>query len=449
MPVRALLRPVHRRPPVPLRTAPRRTRSAWTPAARRSSATRSPSAAGSHCRANDTFFCGILADRIDFAAQNLRVKARAAPGRRGRRAPTLVPTLALDLDVDRADALPARTLRHTATSRNVGATLVVPGVIGVENLGTAPVTVTGHTLALEYHAVGDGAWHPMLGPSRRLSGPTLSPASSIRPGGGRVDGTIDRPGALASWGYPGRPADGRPDRLCCSIRARSRRSATSQPSTSPGRRASPPTLPFRRGLHGPPADLGAMRRDPLSRSSRLRATPRFFAAPRRRWPRSRRANRGGLPRLHRHPPRLPGRERIVRRLSRATGLVRRQLLIGTASPATCRHRPGARPAPSTTTTRHLPVVALDKTGPAGSSRDDARYALGLTNGARRRRARSPCRHGLRRGRIPSPGPGDPGRRRLRHGDGQLPVPTAAPVSDTGSVPGRTPRTTPTGRSPTP
>ncbi len=154
--------------------------------------------------AGNTSYCGILADRIDIAAQDLRVRGSGC----GRPAhtnapPTLVPNLTLDLAVDQADSLPGRPIQHTATITNAGSTLVVPGILGLENLATSgsPVGVASHDLHLETLSAADGAWHPLVGTvtfhvtANAASGVTYPTGSEV------IDGTQIGPDALASWGY--------------------------------------------------------------------------------------------------------------------------------------------------------------------------------------------------------------------------------------------------------
>ena len=111
--------------------------------------------------AGDTFYCGILADRLDISAKDLIVRGSGCTNPARTTAPTsLVPSLGVTLTVDQADVLPGQALVHHATVTNDGTTLLVPGIIGAENLGTVPVTVTAGSLRLEYLAASDHALAP-------------------------------------------------------------------------------------------------------------------------------------------------------------------------------------------------------------------------------------------------------------------------------------------------
>lgn len=152
--------------------------------------------------ASDRFYCGILGDRIDIASRDLLIRGSGCtnPARTGA-PPTLVPRLSVGLAVDRTDALPNEGLTHTATVRNDGATLVMPGVIGLENLGTEAVTVTGDDLRFEYQATVDGSWYPLPGAVTVRRWPNAAAGVAYPPGDEPIEGTEIAPGALASWGY--------------------------------------------------------------------------------------------------------------------------------------------------------------------------------------------------------------------------------------------------------
>ena len=150
----------------------------------------------------NAFYCGILADRIDIAAQGLLVHGSGCTNpARTVAPPALVPTLDVAIAVDHADTLPAQPLRHTATVRNAGATLLVPGIVGVENLGTSPVTVTGSSLTLESLSATDGAWHPLPGTMTLAARPNPVAGVAYPSSGDPFAGTVVQPGRLASWGY--------------------------------------------------------------------------------------------------------------------------------------------------------------------------------------------------------------------------------------------------------
>ena len=85
--------------------------------------------------AGDSFYCGVLADRIDISAKDLLVRGSGCTNPARTTAPTsLVPSLGVTLG-DPSDALPGQALFHTATVTNDGTTLLVPGIIGRRTWG--------------------------------------------------------------------------------------------------------------------------------------------------------------------------------------------------------------------------------------------------------------------------------------------------------------------------
>ena len=336
--------------------------------------------------ANDKFYCGILADRIDIAAQNLFVHGSGCTRpARTIAPPTIVPSLDLDVVVDKADALPSQALTHTATITNEGATLVVPGVIGIENLGTAPVTVTGHTLGLEYQSAVDHAWHPLPGAVTITTRPNLVAGVSFPATGDRIDGTVAEAGKLASWSYAAvvsltaaevgfllDPAQVEAVRNISTF--------TMDPATVPVRRLfrfGDDFIDQLRALGGNATNVSVTIVPPAGDAA-------TFAAP-------------GTPALSVLTPgesvsvalnsTVPAPAARAADESDAAYLARLQsfdssILAGIAfGRGTAGIGPILAPTDAVTTTRHLPVVAIDKTGPASiEAGTTANYALALSNG---------------------------------------------------------------------
>lgn len=150
---------------------------------------------------SNRFFCGILGDRVDLTGGDTVIRG-ASCGRPDSTVsgPLLVPDLSVDLGVDRADTLPGQQLDYTVRVGNDGATLVVPGLIGLENVDSQPATVGGYELALERLDLAAGTWVPV---------------ARVGDEGFRID---LRPNAFPGWsipraGWPARPsrqAAGRP-----------------------------------------------------------------------------------------------------------------------------------------------------------------------------------------------------------------------------------------------
>jgi RHS repeat-associated protein/uncharacterized repeat protein (TIGR01451 family) len=335
--------------------------------------------------AGNHFYCGILGDRIDIAARDLFIHGSGC----GRPAhtnapPTIVPSLTLDVAVDKADALPAQPLRHTATVTNAGATLVVPGIVGLQNLGSTEVTVTGHDLHLEYLAASDGAWHPLPGIVSIDVRPNAFAGVIYPTGAERIDGTRIAGGALASWGYAAvdqlTPAQTAlmldPDRTLA-IRAISTFEVS--PATTPVRRL------FRFGddMAGQIRSMGATATDVRVTIIPPAGDARTFLAPGTATLASLAPGASADVQLDSVVPAPAARAADE---SDAAYLARLHAFDGTPLFGTAFARgtapigPILAPADVATTTRHLPIVAVDKTGPADAEAGTtAVYSIGLHN----------------------------------------------------------------------
>ena len=286
--------------------------------------------------------------------------------------------------VDKTDVLPANQLIHTATVTNTGATLVVPGVIGVENLGTAGVTVSGHTLGLEYQAAGDGSWHPLPGDVTITVRPNAITGVTYPSGAERVDGTTVQPGALASWGFAAvvRLTAAQVGFLLDPAQVRATRSVstfTMNPTNVPVRRL------FRfgddfigqlRSLGGNATNVIVTIVPPAGDAKVFNGTTTPALAVLTPGEAVPVALTSTVP-----APAARADDELdaayLARLASFDGT----LLIGTAfARGTATVGPVLAPAVFATSTRHLPVVGLDKTGPATiEAGTTAQYALGLAN----------------------------------------------------------------------
>ena len=150
------------------------------------------------------FFCGILGDTVDLAGSRLQLRG-ANCGRPDSTVsgPLLVPELNSSLSGDVADASPSETITYELVVSNDGALLVVPGLMGLENVDTQSATVTGFTFTLERFSVADGAWVPLAS----TGDPDLVVDTSANPAPGVTYPTDDPVGAVidpdgfATWGF--------------------------------------------------------------------------------------------------------------------------------------------------------------------------------------------------------------------------------------------------------
>lgn len=155
---------------------------------------------------SNRFFCGILGDRVDLTGGDTVIRG-ASCGRPDSTVsgPLLVPDLSVDLGVDRADTLPGQQLDYTVRVGNDGATLVVPALIGLENVDSQPATVGGYELALERLDVAAGMWVPVARVGDEGFRVDLRPNAFpgvVYPTNG-VAGTTVAPGGWATWGLQG------------------------------------------------------------------------------------------------------------------------------------------------------------------------------------------------------------------------------------------------------
>ena len=337
--------------------------------------------------AGNRYYCGILADRIDIAARDLLVRGSGCgrPVHTNAR-PTIVPSLALDMVASVDDGLAGGPLRHTATITNSGATLVVPGVIGLENLAASgsPVGVTGHDLHLEYRSVTDGIWHPLPGTVTFAITPNAFAGVSYPAGPERIDGTAIGPRALASWGYaavvrldPDQTTLLLDPNRTAGVRAVS--TFTVSPADAPVRRL------FRFGddLSAAIVAAGATATDVALTIIPPSGDPKAFSAPTT-------AGLGSLAPGASVPVRLDSliAAPAARAADESDGAYLARLRSFDRTPLTgvafargqATIGPILAPADAATTTRHLPIVSIDKTGPGDiEAGHTAPYSLDLEN----------------------------------------------------------------------
>ena len=150
------------------------------------------------------FYCGILGDTVSITGTDVGVRG-AACGRPDQTVsgPVVVPDLTSAIAVDRDTALPSDTLGYDVTVTNAGTTVVVPSLIGLENVDTATATVTGYEFVVERKDAATGQWVPFA--AKGDPGVTVNLRANAFPGvtyptSGDVAGTAVAPGGWATWG---------------------------------------------------------------------------------------------------------------------------------------------------------------------------------------------------------------------------------------------------------
>lgn len=154
--------------------------------------------------ASNRFFCGILGDQVDISGTDVSVRG-ASCGRPDSTVagPVLVPDLAADIEVDKPDALPSDALNYDIRITNHGSTLVVPSLIGLENVDTRNATVNGYSFSIERLDAVSGTWVPLASsgdPELRVNLRSNPFAGVTYPAQGGVPGTVIAPGGWATWG---------------------------------------------------------------------------------------------------------------------------------------------------------------------------------------------------------------------------------------------------------
>ena len=112
-----------------------------------------------------------------------------------------MPQLSLDLALAESDVLPGVANATGLTLTHDGAVLVVPGVIGLENLGTDTVTLTSGEVVVEVFDPDAEIWDTLDAPTT-LTAVANADSKTIYPDDDEDPFTDTElaPGALATWG---------------------------------------------------------------------------------------------------------------------------------------------------------------------------------------------------------------------------------------------------------
>ena len=151
----------------------------------------------------NSFYCGILGNTVSITGTDVTVRG-ASCGRPDRTVsgPVVVPDLSADLAVDHDTALPSDTLGYDVTVTNRGTTVVVPSLIGLENVDTVGATVTGYDFVVERQDAVTHEWSTFL--AKGDPSMTVNLRSNPFPGvtypASGVGGTTVPAGGWATWG---------------------------------------------------------------------------------------------------------------------------------------------------------------------------------------------------------------------------------------------------------
>ena len=150
------------------------------------------------------FYCGILGNTVSITGTDVTVRG-ASCGRPDATVsgPVVVPDLGATMTVDHDTALPTDQLGYDVTVTNRGTTVVVPSLIGLENVDTSAATVTGYSFAVERQDAATHQWTAVA----TAGDPSLSvnlranPFDGVSyPASGGVAGTTVAAGGWATWG---------------------------------------------------------------------------------------------------------------------------------------------------------------------------------------------------------------------------------------------------------
>jgi RHS repeat-associated protein/uncharacterized repeat protein (TIGR01451 family) len=156
---------------------------------------------------SNRYFCGVLADRIDISGGNTSIEASGCTRPEVTAAlPLVVPELAVTLGSDEPTPTAGDTVTYDLVVSNDAATLVVPAIVGVDNVSDVTVTVEDFTYAVEYLDATTGDWVTVADsgtPGSMTFTAVENPAAGVSYASGSIVGTTADAGALASWGVTG------------------------------------------------------------------------------------------------------------------------------------------------------------------------------------------------------------------------------------------------------
>ncbi len=152
---------------------------------------------------SNEFYCGIFGNTVNLTGGSLSIRGAACGEPDATVAgPLLVPDLQLAFDADRSTVGPDQTIGYDLQVTNAGARLIVPGLIGIENVDDAPATITSHSLAFERLDVATGTWVDVpVDPADVTLDVRANPSPGVSYGTDGPVGSTLAPGALATWGY--------------------------------------------------------------------------------------------------------------------------------------------------------------------------------------------------------------------------------------------------------
>lgn len=151
---------------------------------------------------DNRFFCGILGDTVDLSGARLELRG-ANCGRPDSTVsgPLMVPELLLSLEADRSEVAPSETIGYDLRITNDGGLLIVPGLLGFENVDTVTATVSGYELVVEVFDPATSTWSALTAESVDTDLRPNAFDGVTYPADGAPIGTTADPGGWATWGF--------------------------------------------------------------------------------------------------------------------------------------------------------------------------------------------------------------------------------------------------------
>lgn len=143
------------------------------------------------------FRCGVVGRSVVVSGSaNVFDAAACAEPERTAAPPLLVPRIEVTYRQEPSSVAPGGALDVASSVANDGATIVVPSVTGLENLGDTPITVGSASVRLERRDVATGTWETV--PANVGFRANAAPGVVAGPGDAPA-GTVVQPDALATW----------------------------------------------------------------------------------------------------------------------------------------------------------------------------------------------------------------------------------------------------------
>nr|WP_274387931.1 HNH/ENDO VII family nuclease [Salsipaludibacter albus] len=152
---------------------------------------------------DNRFHCAVVGDRVTITGSELALTgADCSTPDDTSVGPLFVPDVTVDVDGTTGELVPGQELSTSVTVSHDGGQLVVPGLVGFENVDEVTATVAGFDLLVERQSVATGGWEPIASSADGTVDLTLEanarPGTTFGPDGPL--GTTVEPGAWATWG---------------------------------------------------------------------------------------------------------------------------------------------------------------------------------------------------------------------------------------------------------